>query len=138
MPRTLQQFGLTRAINDLCRHFILHTRIRVTLQCTQQLPALHTSLQVAIYRVMQELLNNVLKHSEASLVAIDISCTNGQLAIQFKDDGKGFNIHAAAGGMGLQNVQSRVASHNGKLRLESSRRSGTRYHIRFPILNPCT
>ncbi len=84
----------------------------------------------------KELLNNIIKHSEASEVLIQLSMRNRQLSVIFEDDGKGFDPAMQDGeGMGLKNISSRISYLNGNLNFESSG-SGTTVSLDIPIGNP--
>ncbi|MFD2518351.1 tetratricopeptide repeat-containing sensor histidine kinase [Salinimicrobium flavum] len=89
--------------------------------------------KIVIYRVLQELMINMKKHSKAKLVAIVFSRTGQGLEITFTDNGEGSDPEAMFNGNGLKNVKNRVASVNGKIELESAKGKGFKAKIRIPV-----
>ena len=90
-------------------------------------------LEINIYRIIQELISNVIEHSKANNVVLSVEKTNEFLSISVVDDGKGFNIEKRGRGIGLKNINSRVQYYNGKIDLISSE-IGTRIKIQLPII----
>ncbi len=135
MPGTLRAFGLIKAVNELCHHFLIHAGIQFQLQCPKPLPVLAKKLQIDVFRIMQELISNVIKHAAAKKIIISIRVVNAVLEIKFSDNGRGFNSTKACSGMGLQNVRSRVKSHNGTLLIKTNKGMGTKYCLRLPFIN---
>lgn len=88
-------------------------------------------VEINLYRVLQELLNNVMKHSKASTVKISILDNKENLYIRFEDDGIGFDIDDQNYGMGRKSIESRINLYNGKLQVKSERYLGTMYDIIF-------
>jgi len=97
------------------------------------LPELSPELAIDLYRIIQEFITNAIKHGKANKVGIVFSYDKKVLKVLLSDNGKGFYIRKAGTGMGLQNVQSRVKSHNGILALQSHIGKGTTYDISIPL-----
>ncbi len=135
MPRTLDRFGLTDAINELCQHFLYPLGINYKIHHPATLPTMNKDLLTNIFRIVQELMNNVIKHAKASFIEIKLLSRNNILYLKFSDNGKGFVIDSVQAGMGLANIKSRIKSHYGKLEMKSTIGKGTIYNMRFPILN---
>ena len=132
MPKSLEEFGLVKAVREFCRHFV-YKEVNFSIRQTNGLPDLSPELAIDLYRIIQEFITNAIKHGKANKVGIVFSYHKKVLKVLLSDNGKGFYIHKAGTGMGLQNVQSRVKSHNGTLTLQSQIGKGTTYDISIPL-----
>ena len=92
-------------------------------------------MEEALYRIAQEILNNVLKHAAATKVAIALDRGPRAIALTIRDDGEGFDLEAgrAAGGMGLANIRQRVEEMGGRLILTSAPGQGTEVRVDVPV-----
>jgi PAS domain S-box-containing protein len=135
MPRTLQEFGLVKAVQEFCSHFAYLPAVQFRIRQNRQLPPLPGSLSIDLYRVIQEFIANAIRHGKATLISIRFRYSAATLYVVLTDNGSGFNRATVTEGMGLQNVQSRVSSHQGILQIESMLLRGTSYKIMIP-LNP--
>ena len=90
-------------------------------------------LKLMIYRIAQEQLNNIIKHSQATLVNIALYKKNGNLELQIKDNGKGYDLSAQRNGVGLQNIKTRAALHHGEVSITSSINNGFELIVDFPL-----
>ncbi len=99
---------------------------------------LDDGLKLNIYRIIQEQLNNIVKHAEASVVSINLSKDETQLSINIQDDGKGFYPEAKRNGIGLINIKNRADMFNGKFDIISSPGEGCTVSIIFEIHNEIT
>jgi signal transduction histidine kinase len=90
---------------------------------------------IAVYRVVQELLNNTMKHAAAETAIVQLSRTDSGINITVEDDGKGFDpvILTQVKGIGWSNIQSRVEYLNGKMDVRSSPGNGTSVNIEFNL-----
>ena len=88
-----------------------------------------------LYRIIQEMLNNTLKHSQADTIQLQFSKPGPMLTISYSDDGKGFEIEKMmdSSSLGLKSIQSRVDFLGGTLSVESSPGTGTAYLINLPF-----
>jgi signal transduction histidine kinase len=91
-----------------------------------------------LYRIAQECLNNIIKHSEAKRVSITLERDVRHVRFVVEDDGKSFNVEqvlsgAAPGGLGLRNIVERVHIMNGTVRLDSLPGKGTRIEVEVPV-----
>jgi PAS domain S-box-containing protein len=138
MPKTLENFGLVQAIRELCSYPGLQEHIRFGLLYDEVFPELHKNMEIAIFRIIQEFINNALKHGKANKVDIETRTTPGnEIKIILQDNGKGFNTEKIneMNGMGFKNIHSRVTSYNGDIVISSVIGKGTRYEIIFPLNN---
>ncbi len=96
--------------------------------------SLSREMHVAIYRIVSELISNVLKHAEASRSEIQIIVEEEQVLIIAEDDGRGFDVSRKYRGMGLTNIQERVSVFNGMVHTTSDQRSGTTTIVTLPLV----
>jgi signal transduction histidine kinase len=136
MPEVLVRYGLDAALKDYVGE-INHTGIvKVIYQSMgMENKNIEKSSAIAIYRIVQELLNNVIKHAEATVVLVQLFSENGKLVVNVEDNGKGFDTKLCEekGGMGWRNIRSRVDLLNGKIDLQSSADHGTAVSIEFDL-----
>lgn len=136
MPGTLQKFGLSHAIHELCNKIKLSNTVEFRTEISPDFPVLDKNLEVTLFRIIQEFINNSLKHGFADKVNIKMVSdpTEGKLFIVLKDTGKGFDIKKAEEfkGMGLKNVKSRIESYSGLVKISSIVGTGTMYEIMVP------
>jgi two-component system sensor histidine kinase UhpB len=90
-------------------------------------------MKVAIYRIIQEQLNNIVKYAGADKVRIAVKTENGQLLLSINDNGKGFDTHLRRKGIGLTNIQSRAELFHGKVSIDSSLGNGCRLKVNMCI-----
>jgi signal transduction histidine kinase len=136
MPKTLENFGLVQAIRELCNYPGLKEQTHFSITSDEVFPVLNKNMEIGIFRIVQEFINNAQKHGKATGVDISLKTMAGnQIKIILQDDGTGFEITKSGSfqGMGLKNVQSRVSSYNGEIVITSSPGKGTRYVIIFPL-----
>lgn len=135
MPKSLDEFGLVKSVQEFCNHFLYHKKAKFIIEQNRNLPKLSPELKIDMYRVIQEFITNSINHGKASQVSIFFSYNKKMLTVILKDNGKGFDINKRVKGMGLQNVRSRIKSHNGDLNITSSTGQGTQYKIAIPLIN---
>lgn len=134
LPPSLEQFGFVDTAGDLCQRVAESSGMTVNFRANanERFPL---DTEVAMYRILQELLNNTLKHAEASTVDIDLRFQQNGLSFRYRDDGKGFVWPAANDearklfGLGWKSVESRVNYVQGKLDLQSAPGEGVKVEI---------
>jgi len=122
-PRVLDDLGLAPALEALCHNFSERTGIITKLDCIDYASRPRIEPSTALYRVAQEALNNVERHSQASAVTITLSSPKGRITMVITDNGKGFappGKNAQPGGLGLRNMQERMAHFGGLLLIQST------------------
>ena len=122
-PAILTEDGLAAALSVLARRAAVPVDLTV---CRERLPA---PVEATAYFVAAEALANVVKHAHASRVSIDVARSNGEVAIEVRDDGSG---GADAGGPGLRGLRDRVEALDGRLRVESPATGGSRIRAAIP------
>jgi len=133
MPVTLRELGLISALEELLHRSLSKNGIAFEFEHFNYEERLSDKIEVCVYRICQELLNNVLKHAGASRVSVMLRKTDSQLTFIFEDNGKGFDLSSAKKGIGLESLNSRIAFLNGNLEIDSSEQKGTTAFIRIPI-----
>ena len=135
LPSLLARFGLFFALNDLCEknsnssiHFEYSSAIPTKIRYKEE-------FEMKMYFIITELLNNIIKHSQATNGKLTVEEKEGNLFILVNDNGKGFdtNEYNTIEGFGLNQIQSRISSMEGEITIDSSP-NGTSIHIKAPIL----
>jgi len=133
MPRMLMEFGLSEAVDDLLKNSFLHSEISYEFQHKGMDQRLDKNVEIAVYRVIQELISNSLKHSGATSFSVQLIRTDRKLAGFILDDGKGFNPNQLADGHGLKNMKSRISLIGGTISIDSSPNKGASVSISIPL-----
>jgi PAS domain S-box-containing protein len=133
MPNTLEEFGLVKAIQEFCSHFLYNKKTKFVIEQNCKLPDLPSEIKIDLYRIIQEFINNSIKHGEANEIRIYFNYHKKNMKIILSDNGKGFDPKQCRKGMGLRNVKSRVKSHNGTVSIVSNISKGTCYTISIPL-----
>ena len=130
-PHVLNDFGLARGVqNFIDKSAAMHdVKIRFTTNLRSE--RFDTDVEVILYRVICELINNSLKHAACSSINLSLSQNGTELALDYTDDGRGFNPQAMMDcGMGLSNISSRINSLGGTFGISSAKGKGMRAAIR--------
>lgn len=132
MPEALMKFGLDSALKDFCNSVGQSGALQLTHQSYDidetSIPPIKAA---AIYRIVQELVNNIIRHAQATRALVQLIRAGNTLSITVEDNGKGFDkaILSASDGMGYLNLQNRVAYLNGKMDIQTSPGNGTFVNI---------
>ncbi len=92
-------------------------------------------IQIALYRVLQEQMNNIVKYAEASIVEVSVTIAAGNVKLSITDNGKGFNMHAVKTGIGLQNIKRRAEMYAGKFTCTSAPGKGCEVIVVIPLVS---
>lgn len=136
MPEALLKFGLKDAVQDFCHNLSEMEGLSIQYQAFGLEKRLPESTEVIIFRIVQELLNNVVKHANASQALLQFVQDEERFHITIEDDGQGFDpaILEKSPGIGWMNIRSRVNYLSGTLDLRSSPNFGTMVEIEFKLL----
>lgn len=104
-----------------------------TISSDEAIESLSALVKMNIYRIIQETLNNINKHANATTISLQLYVKEGFLYLSIADDGVGFNVEKSKSGIGLKNIQSRVESINGKLKISSEINKGTKVFIKVKL-----
>lgn len=130
-PYALSTFGLIPALEDLIQKLDMVNETSVVFEYYGEMPELNDESSVMLYRVIQELLNNALKHAEADTITLQVMVTEASILISVEDDGKGF-VPENHTGNGLSNIQSRIDYLGGQVLWNSVLAKGTSVLISLP------
>ncbi|MBI1343677.1 MAG: tetratricopeptide repeat protein [Terrimonas sp.] len=137
MPEALVKYGLDTALKDFCNDINQTGALEVTYQSVGLADAeIGQTKAISLYRIVQELISNTLKHAGAGSAIIQLIKNDDTLSLTVEDDGRGFDttILKKANGIGWDNIKSRVEFLQGKLDLQSSAGKGTSVHIDFNLV----
>jgi signal transduction histidine kinase len=135
LPNTLERRGLVEAIREFISQVNGKQAINIQLYVVKEI-RVSKEKEIHIFRMIQEIVHNTLKHAKAKSLQIGMSEEGGNLLFLTKDDGRGFDKEkelGRAGGLGLKSLASRCEILNGILSLESKPGAGTNYFIKIPV-----
>lgn len=129
-PHVLNNFGLVRALNNFANKINITKTIRIKIESDLKDERFDNNVEVVLYRVICELINNTIKHAHAKKIDISLIKENDYLSITYKDDGKGFDVskiidQPSSSGMGFSNIYSRINSLKGEINIASEQKKGT-------------
>jgi signal transduction histidine kinase len=143
-PRDLADWGLKTVLEDLAHQFGKQNEAHCSFKCEENLPIVEHAVQLQIYRIVQEGLNNAAKYAEAKNVSINLSTHDGILRVSVEDDGKGFEVDEVAlkrstdGGSGLHDLRERTelirCFHPARLAIISETGCGTTVSVEINLL----
>jgi PAS domain S-box-containing protein len=134
-PSIIAEFGLEAALGDICQNLsspALRWQCVLNLDNTHPIPQL---LQVALYRLAQELAQNVVKHAQARHATLEVDVLPGWAVLRVEDDGQGFEVGSVTPGIGLKTLRNRVALLGGHLYIDATLGHGSQIQVRLPLLN---
>lgn len=130
MPTILEDFGLQAAVEDMCEQF--NKTISFTCHFQGGNEQLDKHIEIAVYRMVQELVINIIKHAQATQASVSISLEQSLVNILIEDNGIGFTVSYPKRGIGLNTIQNKIKLLNGTFDIVSLKNKGTKIHIRFP------
>jgi signal transduction histidine kinase len=131
---TLGTRSLIDSINGLIEMVGFSTNLKFTFNHARYHGPLHMSQKLALYRIIQEQLNNIIKHAEATKVWITLSQKEGNIILKVKDNGKGFDSRIKTNGMGINNIISRAKIFGGVVRIDAAPQQGCCLHVVVPVV----
>lgn len=128
-------FGLEKVLENDIDRLNKTGRLQATLTVEGNTPTLDGSRATILYRMLQEILNNAVKHSNATTIAVSLKTSENLFILVCRDDGVGFDVYdqVEGGGLGLINLHSRAKLINGILSIHSERKKGTVVTIQLPV-----
>ena len=133
-PYQIDRLGLTKAMQSLLNQIASSTNIIVEHEIESIPDTVSQELKIHLYRILQEALNNILKHAEASLISVSLVTNEGRLSLRIKDNGNGFDSKKTETnqreGLGLSGIRERVSILSGQCELKSNPGFGTEWSIR--------
>ena len=132
MPEVLMKYGLDEALRRYCSS-ISNTRLFIQYDSWGEIGRYKDSFELSVYRIAQELLNNIIKHSRANNAVVQMSLQNQVLSLAIEDNGIGFQDKLQKEGTGMQSLQSRVKAMNGKIEVVSEEGNGVSAYLEFDM-----
>jgi signal transduction histidine kinase len=131
---TLEKLGLVPGVGALCKEFVVQKQIQVTFAHRDVPPSVSTDVALCLFRVVQEALRNVKKHSGASQANVSLSKVNGYLHLAISDNGTGFDLKDLDGkqGIGLLSMEQRARLIDARFAIWSEPQKGTRIDVWAP------
>jgi signal transduction histidine kinase len=134
MPLKLEEKGFDVVLNELRERLELHYRVLMTIQNDSNFGLLSNNFQLTVYRIIQELCSNSIKHGKCSEININFNSTGEKLDFNYCDNGKGFDIdNYNKSRMGMSNIYYRIFQFGGELDIESVKKMGVNYYFTFPL-----
>jgi len=133
-PSMLEELGLGPAVNSLCQKISDQSKIKSNVDIIGFEERINPKQEITIYRIIQESLNNIIKHSKAKEFSVTMFGENGNIKILISDDGIGFENTEInfPQGMGLRSIKERVENYFGTFKIDSHINSGTSIIIEMP------
>lgn len=133
-PATLKFIGLEGSITDLLTKINNADDIKINfLFSLPGIDKIHDDIQLAIFRIIQEQLNNIIRHADAKKVIIDLLEENGKIKLTITDDGKGYDLKAKKHGLGLRNIFNRAEFHKGTAQIFTEPGKGFKLQVQIPV-----
>jgi signal transduction histidine kinase len=139
-PRALDDLGLRRAVTQFLEVWAERSGLSIDLEINLDDRRLPQAVETALFRVLQEAITNVVKHSGADRVSVILDATDDQIRLIVEDDGRGFDQDGGGeqltlgGRLGLLGVRERIAQLGGSLEVESGVKGGTTIYVRIPLM----
>lgn len=131
----LARFGLLKMIEKDLERYKKMGGLSVVFTSTPHLPKLDPAVEIFVYRMSQEIFNNILRHSQATEVHVSLTGTANEFSLQIKDNGKGFESNNQSAGSGLVNLKERCQIIGAELNIDSKPQKGTSVLIKRKLKN---
>lgn len=131
MPSALARKGLVIALQEFINN-IGRNALQITFKYSE-LPELNQEQKINIYRIVQEIVHNAIKHARATELQVDVAAKQNLLVLMATDNGIGFNPGGESDGLGLRNLKSRAELMRGKFAIDSKPDKGTTYYFEIPV-----
>jgi signal transduction histidine kinase len=132
-PTQLEYLGLAKALKRLCDEFRSGKNISIHLTMGNLPDQLLPLVSLSLYRIAQETMHNIITHSQAKNVQVELGADDTRISLRIIDDGVGFDPSHARAGLGLESMRQRVQAVGGFIDISSSPNSGTRIEVRVPF-----
>ncbi|MEZ4829847.1 MAG: sensor histidine kinase [Bacteroidia bacterium] len=139
LPPTLENFGLASAVEELCNHLESSATLKVSLEINNRgAGEIEKTTEVHLFRVLQELVSNTLKYASADHITIRLTQNQGILSLEYRDNGKGFDLSDDKNrkGLGMKNIESRLQMINGIYHLQTAIGEGLKFTLEVKIPSP--
>jgi signal transduction histidine kinase len=133
MPEALIKFGIKDALADFCSN--LEKQIKINFNAYGTEKRINQDIEISLYRIAQELINNAIKHSQANELIVQLIVEDSRVNLTVQDNGKGFDttILSTSKGAGIANIRSRVEAFNGRIDIYSEPGKGAEFIVEFKV-----
>jgi two-component system NarL family sensor kinase len=128
----LDTFGLVPALNDL-KDALSKSGTDISISCYNMEARVPKHIEISLYRIFQELINNTIRHAAATRIDIEINRFENRLSLIYTDNGLGFDTAATVKGIGLRSIQSRIDKLDGSLHIDSGKGNGSTFIITIQL-----
>lgn len=131
LPPILEKFGLGAALEELCDEFSNSKKVNVTSEIEYEVGRLSNDHELHVFRIVQELMNNSMRHGKAKEIALNFKSEIENLSLSYRDNGLGFDTSTIGiqKGLGLRNIESRVSLLKGEIVYKSEKLKGVEVEI---------
>lgn len=133
LPPQLTAFGLVQTLQTLCKQVSTMNGIACTLSVDTPFPKLQANMELGLYRVCMELIQNTIKHADATAIHLWLGVTGTSITFHYTDNGKGLPESTSSTGMGHKNCEARVQALNGHLKIGNQNENGMFVQITIPL-----
>ena len=132
----LLKFGLEHAVYDMCEKYS-NSSLEFELESEDKIPRFEQDLEIKLHNIIEECINNIIKHSKATEASVFLLYKNNTLNVVIKDNGVGFDVSkiSPSSGIGLSQIKARIENLGGEFSITSSSDSGTEIKINTPVSN---
>ena len=135
-PSILEVAGIGEALENLVREFESYSGFKIDFRSEASALTMDKDRSLAVYRIVQEAFTNILRHAEASQVAVSLQVQQENLLVDIEDDGRGFSFsdEDKKTALGILGMQERASMFGGSLEIKSKKGEGTALHLTMPLL----
>ena len=136
MPSVLDDFGLPLALKNMVTNLKKSSETNISLHIEEEIPRMEADVEVGLYRIAQEALNNALKYAKGSKIDIKLKQIDEEITLTIKDTGPGFTMDSSAlkkGGNGMANMAQRANSINSEINIQSAIGIGTEICVKYRL-----
>ncbi|WP_306351123.1 sensor histidine kinase [Flavobacterium sp. '19STA2R22 D10 B1'] len=132
-PPVLERFGLDAGIEELCNEFSSSGHVKVNYNNNANMERLDSKMNLHVFRILQELMNNSLRHGKATIIDVSFDENQGKIRCSYKDNGIGFDTSSIefSRGLGMKNIESRIDYMDAKIGVTSSINNGVKISMEF-------
>jgi signal transduction histidine kinase len=133
MPKSLTELGVVETMEEMLNTSLPYANIKYSFEAFNITTRLPEQVELVLYRVAQELVNNIIKHSQARNVTIQIFKSKNGVVLMIEDDGIGITAEQESSGIGLMNIRNRVEALNGTINFEQAEANGTCVRVKLNL-----
>jgi signal transduction histidine kinase len=133
MPSALEDFGFSSALRVLTEEFSLIKGIKVVFKDRKLKNELPSEVRISLFRIVQEALANITKHSDAKKVTVEVAEADGVVSLFIKDNGTTFRLEDIGKGLGINNMRERTELLNGLFIIKNTEENGCEISISIPL-----